>query len=198
MLLAGFLSIPFCLLELAFVPEYWDPRRVSGFPLALSDILFSFSTGGLAWVLAEGFRSRPFRLVFEPARFARRYGVSSAVGAGFVIGLWRLGVPIMPAALTGIGVGVIVLAVVFRQATSRMWRGAVGFGLFYALAVKIILRLQPFFLSRWKEGGALCFQVWGVPFGEILWGVAFGAIWPAFIAYIFGPNRTAPQSEADG
>lgn len=186
MLVSGLLCAPFCLFELAFVPEYWSPHRMPGSPLAAGDLIFSFATGGLAWLLAAGVRDRPLRPSFTPGRFVIRYLVPSLVGAGFVVGLWRLGVPIMPAALIGIGVGALVLAGVYRHRVSRMIRGAAGFGLFYSLVLKLALALWPSFLVCWRREGPLDSLVWGLPLGEILWAAGFGAIWPAFISHVFG------------
>lgn len=193
MVFSGLLSIPFCFLEFAFIPEYWTPYQFSGFPVSPSDLLFSFSTGGIAWPIAAGFRDRPFQLIYKPSQFARRYVISSIVGVGFILCLRLLGIRIMVASLIGIFVGLMILMGVFKQKTPRLSRGAIGFGLFYVLVMKLSYFAWPDFKFQWRHESLWDFQPWEIPLEEILWAIGFGAVWPRFIAYVFGRERRSAE-----
>ena len=56
---------------------------------------------------------------------------------------------------------------------------------------------NPGFVRAWNPAALSGFQFLGAPAEEIAWGVAFGAVWPLFVAYVFGVERIC-GSEAAG
>ncbi len=63
-------------------------------------------------------------------------------------------------------------------------RGMASFLALYVIVLKVSFVLAPAFLEQWNREAMLGY-VGGMPLNEILWAAAFGAAWPAMMAYAF-------------
>lgn len=198
--LAFALCAPFGLFSFEFIPKYWNPQVVWWLgPCSLEDIIFSASTGAIGWFAATWPWRRGLRhtLLADPDGKARRIdwgllvrrfviGAAPGTAVAYAIGLGIRGTEVMTAVLWGISAGGMVI--LWRE--RRLWRlaltGALAFGAAYTLLVKLVFAFWPGFMQAW--GIAHQPHVWlaGVPVYEGLWAMAFGAVWPLFVALVLG------------
>ena len=110
--LSGLLSVPFAFASVLFVPQYWNPVRVLSAPVGVEDLLFSLSTGAIAWLIATGFVRDRMAVPPSPNRRIRRYVLGAF--AGLAVG-WiceALGMAVMSSAVVSIiflGLGLLAL-----------------------------------------------------------------------------------------
>jgi hypothetical protein len=183
--LSALLSTPFCLYEIAFIPEYWSPFQESDRFIGEADFLFSFSTGGIAWMLAAARMKHGFVFSWKPRLFCMRFLVNAVLGVFFSLLLWHLGLKIMTAVLLSMAVGLLVLSLKLHRLQHIALTGGLGFSLFYFLFLKWSYTVSSGFPLHWNQGSLSGLNLWGVPVEEILWAAGFGAIWPRFMAYVF-------------
>jgi hypothetical protein len=186
-LLSGLLSMPFALFSFEFVGVYWHPRTVAYWrATSPEDLLFSFSTGVIVWSLATWLGSPIPILAIDTKRLVQRYLALSALGIGtgyFFKFFHPIGV--MNSAMVGIGLVGLVVAASRRDAWRLALGGLVGFGAFYIGLGALISVLWPSFVGQWQSGEMLRFSVLGLPGYELVWALAYGAVWPLFMAYCF-------------
>ncbi len=182
--LSALLSTPFCLYEIVFIPEYWSPFQEDKF-IGAADFLFSFSTGGIAWMLAAIGIKPELALSWKPLLFCRRYAGGAVLGVLFSLFLRLMGLKIMTAVLVSIVIGLLVLAWRFRRLRHFALTGGLGFAVFYFLLLKWMFSVSSGFPMQWNTAGLSGLDLWGVPVEEILWAAGFGAIWPRFMTYVF-------------
>lgn len=185
--LSGLLSIPFCLYEFVFIPEYWTPYS-GGRILGISDFIFSFSTGGIAWFLATSGLAKNYNLSWNINHFFRRFTGCAVLGVFFSVVLWYLGIKIMTAVLIIIFLGFIVLY--FRCTNVNLLKKYkfVYFAIIYFIVIKISFIIFPELSFYWNPNNLSGLYLLEIPLEEVLWALAFGTIWPVFIVYIFDVN----------
>jgi hypothetical protein len=178
-----------------FQPDYWNPRRLGGWPFGVEDFLFAFSAS--ATVLLIHVRWTPaWRAPGPVGMSARRLFAWSLPGYAFffaVRGAAGSGMTAMVATFAVVG-SLILLA------RSRSWRPplvcALLFGAFYWAQMKLCFWAWPAFAADWSSrppwGSVL---LWGVPLGEFAWAAAHGFFWSALAGEIFGvaPARAAER-----
>lgn len=184
-LLSGLLSMPFCLYEIVFIPEYWSPVQEGGRLIGLADFLFSFSTGGIAWMLATSNLKQNVIFSWKPRLFYKRFFGGAVLGVIFSLVLWFMGLKIMTAVVLSMVIGLIILSWRFRRLQNISLIGALGFALSYFAVLKLMFLSSSTFFLQWNLGNLSGSNLWGVPLEEILWATGFGALWPRFIAYVF-------------
>lgn len=193
--LASLLSMPFCIYEIVFIPEYWSPAQLGGRLIGLADVLFSFSTGGIAWICATFCIREDVLFSWSPRLFLRRFFGASILGVMLSLILWVIGLTIMTAVLICMLIGLIVLSWRFRRLQHISLIGALGFALCYFAVLKLILLSSSAFPHYWNLGNLSGYGLWGVPLEEVLWALGYGAIWPRFIAYVFDANSLQNNSK---
>jgi hypothetical protein len=91
----------------------------------------------------------------------------------------------MNSTMAGIAASAAVMLALRRGLWPLMLRGALLFGAFYLGFIKLALLLYPSFLASWSPAVPFGYW-WGIPLYELYWAIAFGAVWPLFIAFSFG------------
>ena len=206
-LLSGLLAAPSSLLSFAFVPEYWRPARIVAFVVGPEDLLFSFSTGVLAWWVAE--RLGGHGLAFDPlgpARFGvaiRRHLLWSCFFLAVFLPSWAAGARPMDA--TFLATSAVLPLLAWRA--GRAWRlaaaGGLGFSLLYGGILLLTLRSFPHFGSQWSHDTLWGVSLAAVPVEELAWAAVFGSVWPLTLADALRagdarqrpPTRTTSPSE---
>ena len=89
--LASLLSMPFCIYETVFIPEYWSPAQLGGRLIGLADVLFSFSTGGIAWICATFCIQEDLLFSWNHRLFLRRFFGGAILGVMVSLMLWFMG-----------------------------------------------------------------------------------------------------------
>lgn len=200
MVLSGVLAMPFCLYEFAFIPEYWSPSTVGGGKVGPEDLLFSFSTGGIAWLIATFGTRYSLTVNFQKSVFLRRFVGSSLMGVVFSLIFWVLGVPIMTSILICYILGIVFISWRFPRFHSLVVKGAIGFAIIYTIILSGMFIISPGFISQWNSDNLSGFMVAGTPVEEALWALCFGAVWPRFIAYVLDarPHNEKQVIKASG
>ena len=185
MIISGLLSIPFSLSSFVFDPEYWHPLRVIDFPFSPEDILFSFTTGGLAWFLAVSLVRADIILNIRVRIILKRYMLTILHGS-IVYAVFRLaGIGVMSAALIGIASILVHTLWLRRDLWSIPGVGMISFTVVYAVFIKVGLLAFPAFHQQWNVSTIWGTLLWGIPLGELAWAVMFGSTWSLITAYLF-------------
>ncbi len=194
-LLAGLLSAPSALASIIFVPEYWQPVRVASFLTGPEDVVFSFASGGIAWLVAFPPR-RIQQRSRTPRDVAARWLAHMLRGAAVTLGLRLCGLPVMPATLAAMAlVGAGILR--GRPELARVaLRGGLAFGLVYGLGFRVFLALAPSFASQWTHANLSGLAVVGLPLEELAWALGFGSVWPLIVADALGVRDGAGVTPA--
>jgi hypothetical protein len=191
-LLSGLLSAPFALASVFFVPEYWVPVRVAGHLTGPEDFIFSFATGGTAWLLAIWPWRQRVTADLHPGLFLGRYVSCATIGVALSMFCWVVGMGAMGSAL--VGITAVWGALMWRR--RDLWpisaAGAFSFATFYALFVLVVFVLWPHLSLHWNVANLWGPRLLNVPVEEIVWALAYGAVWPLFMAHVFGA-RLDPQ-----
>jgi hypothetical protein len=199
MMLSACFFAPFALGALVFVPDYWRPILVVPFPVGLEDIIFCFSVGGVAWLLAVWPQRERLRLGLETRVALVRLTACGLPCVLLSVTLRREGLPIM----TNVILTMVLLAVVLLWLRPRFLSlaltGALGFSLFYFLFARAALAICP--LDYWNVGKLWGYRLFRVPLEEIVWATGHGFVWPLVMAYVLDaelvtvPGELAPTAQ---
>jgi len=184
MFLSGIFSLLFALFSIAFIPEYWNPEKIGGLIVGIEDILFSFATGCIVWVVASLISKKNFNFNTKFSTVLKRYLI--VVNSGIFLGilLWVSGMNIMTATIILITIVGVVLLYYYKKLLFFLLSGALGFTLFYMVIIYLILSFWPQFVLQWSSGCLSGIAVFGIPLEEIIWAFAYGAVWPIFFVFI--------------
>lgn len=186
MLFAGGAGLLFGFFSFEFIPHYWDPQVVWHFITSPEDLVFSFATGVLAWALATWQFNGQLSVEFDLKQAALRAVLYALPG---VVIAYSFGLTIMnhmPMETTFIGAGVV--GPVFFYLQRKLWRvaaiGGLAFTLLYFAVLKTSFAVFPHFYSAWTPSAQLPFEFAGIPAYEILWALAYGAVFPLYLLLV--------------
>ncbi len=178
------LGLPFAVFSFEFIPQYWRPNLVLWLGCcSLEDLLFAAATGVIAW----SFAAERLHVWLPRPGWLRRFLLIYAlgVGTGYLLKYTLPHPNVMNSTMVGIALSAGVRLWQRRDLWPLMLRGGLLFSLFYAMFLKLTLLAWPSFISQWSL--TVPFGYWlGMPAYELFWAVAFGAVWPLFIAYTWG------------
>jgi len=191
LLLSGVLSAPWALSSVLFVPDYWNPERLWGGPVGVEDLVFSYSTGVLAWALPYWRLPAPIPSLQLSAQGVGRLLLCWLAGSLACTTLLSAGARAMPATLASMLILGTALARMRRDLIGPTLRGALGFAGLYFLVLKSLFMAYPVMPGYWNGAGLLGFWLTGVPVDELLWAASFGAVWPLMMTYCLAPPARA-------
>jgi len=179
---SGLACLPGFLAEITYT-EYWRPVLLGGMRCGVEDLLFSYSTGVLAWLTASLWSLEGCAVGIRSYRIALLRSLPWVLAtAAADVGLWFAGLDRLTAGL--LSSAGLLLFLLGRRAS--LWRlalaGLVSFTLVYLLIVKLDFAVWPNFVSYWNADGLWGSLVFGIPRGEVAWAAVFGAVWPVVIA----------------
>jgi len=181
-----------------FVPEYWDPVIMGPLKFGPADVIFLVAHGGLGWLGIPAVYGRAgLRVPAFGMKSAKRWIALKVFFLVCWMSLWWMGLKVMDAALIASAALLGVLLYVCWGYWKVVVFGAALFGVGYTVFVAGAFAMDPGFVRAWNPAALSGFQFLGAPAEEIAWGVAFGAVWPLFVAYVFGVERIC-GSEAAG
>ena len=191
MLRSALFSVPTALYAIAFVPEYWRPETVAGSVTSPEDVLFSFANGGIVWLLAFGLSGQRVTARRVPHQWLFRYLGCTTLFVATSLPLWLAGLKVMSAGLIG---SLVVLGFVGWRCRA-LWRAAIGGGLgfmvLYAALLGGVLAVWPHLLLQWNIPNLWGLYLLNIPLEEIVWALAYGAVWPLLMAYVFDARPIA-------
>jgi len=198
-LLSACFFAPFALGALVFVPDYWRPILVVPFPVGLEDIIFCFSVGGVAWLLAVWPQRDRLRLGLKTRVALVRLTACGLPCFLLSVALRRGGLPIMTSVVLTMVLLAIVLLWLRPRFLSLALTGALGFSLFYFLFARAALAIWP--SGYWNVGKLWGYWFFRVPLEEIVWATGHGFVWPLVMAYVLDaelvrvPGALAPTAQ---
>lgn len=190
-LVSGLLSAPCSLATFLYVPEYWDPVRLFGFSLGIEDVLFSFSTGMIAWTISLLFIGDGAGRIHWPA-VVFRYLKVLGLGILMIFVMQKTEMMVMTQALVGIStIGAILSYRRLHFLPAAFWTGIV-FCFFYTVVAAFVFMIFPGLQNQWTQANLCGIFILDVPLEEILWAFVFGTCWTITMAYITKPKRFNP------
>jgi hypothetical protein len=185
LLLSGLLAAPAGMLDMLFVPDYWQPVHLVSRDLSIEGVLFSFATGGLAvWCATRG-RAASHSVTARPIIALRRYLLTGALALAVLSGALWAGASVMGAGLLAIIVTAAVCLVMRPDAWRLAAQGAIGFGALYLVVILGLTTLLPSMTAYWT-GDVWGIWIAGVPLEEFAWAALYGALWPLVIVLVLG------------
>ncbi len=195
--LSAFLSAPISFASLIFVPGYWNPNRIIHFIIGPEDFIFSFSTGGIAWLTAVWFVRHKTIFTFEKRTIVSRYIKFIVMGSIIDLLFLMMNVGIMFS--TVITIAILGLWILFKRV--HYWiisiGGLIGFTVCYLILLKLGFTFFPDFIYQWNFENFCGLFIWGIPFEEIVWSMACGSVWPLITAYLFNAQLAVPNIPLD-
>jgi hypothetical protein len=193
-LVVGLANIPFGLLVFLFEGDYWSPRRLGGGVVGVEDILVSFVTGAGVWLIVALTYGNRLNTRFSMMTFLKRYISLSVICSAAFYCIWMVFGAMTALILTYVGILVFLLVI-----RSHLWPlmlvGALIWGPIYCGIARIDFWIWPDFLSQWQDHTKWGQNIFGLPVGEIVWSISFGAITPLIIGYYFDARIDAVQME---
>ncbi len=189
------LSVPTCLAEVFFIPDYWQPTRLTDGIIGVEDVMFCFAVGGLLWCIASyGWPSR-CRLNLNPWRTVGRFALCFAFALSLGLALLPASLKPMTAAIlisSTLGLGILAIRPELRWLSIG---GAAVFTPVYFLFVLALFEFCPDYVNQWNEAGLWGHYVLGVPVDEIAWAAATGAVWPLVAGWCMVARRIDPPAQ---
>lgn len=192
LLISGLFSAPCSLTTFYFVPDYWHPVRLFDFTLGIEDMLFSFSTGMMAWSIIT---IRHRKIVSETTcfRVLWRYCKVLLLGLAMILLARQIPTTVMNQALIGIIIiGVILSWNRWHVLPSAILTG-VMFAIFYTLFLAIIFFIFPGFSAQWNHPNLFGFSMLNIPIEECLWAFIFGTCWVIAMVFVLNTKFSVPK-----
>jgi hypothetical protein len=179
------LSLPFAVSGAsAVLLDYWNPPTVLPFWISIEDFIFAFASTGLATMSA--FWPVRHRLTWEiqPGKVMSRY-LTFILAFSPVAAICSF-LDFKP--MTSMLLPIIFAGMTLIWLRPQHWitaaAGCSGFTIIHMMVLKLSFKVTPDFAGSWSFFNLWGLQFSGIPLDEIMWAVAFGAIWPLFIAYL--------------
>jgi len=197
-LVAAGLSAPYALASVFFVPDYWEPVRIACFVTGPEDLIFSFANGGIVWLVSTWHIRKKVDLEFDGRRIFERYVLCSTSGLVVALVLRSGGIRMMMASI----ISIALLGLVMLGLQRRFWHvpviGGVVFSVFYFVLIRYAFAVFPDLIHQWNFANLSGFAIGGVPLEEILWSLAFGAVYPLLMMYVFDAKECVTQADRGG
>jgi len=196
-LLSGALCTPFGLFSIWLVPSYWSPCWIWSLGgVGVEDLLFSFAVGGWVWILAVFFLRKRIVLRIHLLQVLARYALIMGCG----LSCWGLAWKWLHDPMLAVWVSFVAGTLVHLLLRPSLWRlavsGGLGFGLIYGLGMKVWLWSLPSFAASWPATTRWNHFFLGIPCGELIWAVTYGACWPLALAFLFRAEWIPSVSQA--
>jgi hypothetical protein len=194
---SGLCCMPCSLVALLHNDRYWQPVRLGHLPYGIEDLIFTYIVGVIVWMGAWLlFREKILIGDVAVPKAISRLLPDGALSGTLTVVLYAAGMDPMTVVLV-VGCALAIALLIRRRS---LWRlsaaGSVVFPLFYIAVVNLQFRVWPDYVLYWIPSGPWVRLFLGIPVGEVLWSVMFGALWPALVATAFG-IRLRAQCGAD-
>lgn len=183
MIFAGLGSAVFSFSSIAFVPEYWNPIRLTGHIVGLEDLVFSFANGGTVWFLATRPVHRQLDLSFCPARFLKRFLAWTLAGVIITAPGGIMGMDPMDNCLIAMVLMGTVLLAINRRNWGMAAMGGLGFLLVYGAVLVLVNTFIPQFAAQWTHERLWGITLFRLPLEEFAWALGFGAVFSLILAH---------------
>jgi hypothetical protein len=190
MMISALMSAPWALASIVFVPNYWNPVRITCFLTGPEDIIFSFANGMIVWAISVLPLRDRITININIRLMLKRFFLISFLGFDITISLWFFGLKIMMAVVLSLSITIALLFFwLCRDFKILCIWGAIGFMLGYGILISMVTMFFPHFLTQWNLANLSGILIFNVPGEEFVWAFGFGACWPIFMAYILDVKR---------
>lgn len=193
-LFASILAMPQSLYGLLVVPVYWQPERILIFGIGLEDALFSFLTGGLAWIVVLTFLKDPVLPDFIWQKLIFRFFL--CILFGFIVApvLYHCGIRDMVNPFITMIIWTLVIVAFDRKYLKLTAIGAFSFLLVYGIGFKFQILFWPSYFSFWNWENMWGLKFMEIPLEELVWAFLYGGSWSLTVAFILniGWKKTEP------
>ena len=177
--------------------EYWNPTRMGGFQLGIEDALFSFDAAAISMLITILILNSRLTFDFQMRPFIKRSLIPFFLATIIFLSGYRAGLNAMTSLLLT-QAALIVFLLGFRPDMLLMAIiGLLGFVPVYFIMVKVVFWVWPNFVYEWNQNQLWGRLIWGVPLGEVVWALGFGAWWPLFVGYVFNGNLLGPSENTE-
>jgi hypothetical protein len=181
---SGLACLPCSILALLHNKSYWNPTRLGNWPIGIEDLVFSFVTGTMVWLLAGWPYRHRLTNNIRLSVWVRRTLFTGLIFGGICLLLWESGIIGLENTLIA---GILTLLIILLRKPA-LWpltaSGVLFFLPIYVFIVKIQFSVWPDYLLQWNLTGPLGATFLGIPIGEMVYAVVFAAVWPTYIAFI--------------
>ena len=196
-LIAGVLFTLFVSTDFIFEGNYWQPRRLFGWPLGIEDALFGVRFGALCWLGTFWPWRRQLRIGSPTLNSLWVAGLCAAAAA---LGVWLLShvLGVMHAVIA-IQAALAVFLMMVRPFLARcLLSGLILFPSYYALHVLLLAGLLPGFSAMWSGTEPYMATIMGIPLEEFLWTASAGLCFPFLLAVACNLELEPPRRESRG
>lgn len=182
------LAFPFATV---FNGGYWQPLRITPWPLGIEDFLCAFNLGAIGLLPTLGLLRNRLRIPDHPhIHWRRAFWFGFAASTALLL-LWRVSGS-SPGALILLQAAGCGLLLVRRPDLRRiaLINGA-GFTVMYGGLLVLFFWLWPDLGSYWTAHPVWARPILGVPFVELLFAATYGAAWVMFAGYVFDLQNRA-------
>jgi len=184
MLLAGLLWAPTGFLGVIFNPVYWNPTLLFQGKVGVEDLIFSFWSASLCWLIAAGAAPLEGPKLRARAVLARSLLVLLVFMTAFVLSKFAVKGVMTAAMLAAFPVAGLMAC--FRPDAMRLvMRGALGYPAIYLSSIALTVWVFPEFGGQWRVQGHWGVAASGIPLEEAVWALLYGALSPWITAYVF-------------
>jgi hypothetical protein len=181
---SGLACLPCSILALLHNGSYWNPIRLGNWPIGIEDLIFTFVTGTMAWLLAAWPYRRRLSSNIRFSVWVRRALFAGLLFGGISLLLWQAGI----IGLENTLIAGMLTFLIFLFRKPALWplaaSGVLLFLPIYVFIVKIQFSIWPDYLLQWGLTGPLGSTFLGIPIGEIVYAAVFAAVWPTYIAFV--------------
>lgn len=191
---SGLGCMPCSLAALLYNDRYWQPVRLGLLPYGIEDLMFAYIVGIMIWMsvwwllheeLLIGAASIPKAIV--------RLLPVGAVSGVLAAALYAAGIDPMTTVLAA-GCALVISLLCWRKS---LWKlsaaGGIIFPLFYIPIMNLHFHFWPQYALYWNPRGPWAGLFLGIPVGEVIWSIMFGALWPALVAIALNIRLRVPN-----
>jgi hypothetical protein len=165
--------------------NYWTPSRLGGVRIGIEDFLISYAVGVIPWYLVAILWKKRLRVRLQWTRAIRNFLMAAAsCYVTYLIAVWTGMNP-----MTALIAVCVLMAFALLYLRPGNWplalTGMITFPAVWFVVVAVTFRLFPDFLTAWNLASQWGRPLYGVPIGEIVWSVVFGAVLPLLTGIVF-------------
>ncbi len=165
--------------------NYWTPARIGGLIIGIEDLLIAVAVGMIPWYLVALIWQKRMAIDLRwPIALKRIAVIMFSAYLTYLIGMLTDVDPMAMMLAVCASLTMVILAL-RPDSWPLAATGFIVFGLIWFLLVEITFAALPGFIQQWNLESRWGRPILGVPVGEIVWALIFGALIPLLTAFVF-------------
>jgi hypothetical protein len=172
--------------EIFYFKDYWFPESVFqfsffGWPVLIEDLIFGFTIGGIGSIIYEVIFRKHLDKTKKPINYKIGILIIFIICAVIAFLLFKLGINSIYASSIGFIIGAVLMLIQRKDLLlDSLFSGLLVMALMfisYFILGKIIINSEDMVEYGWfLYDSGLGFQVLGIPFTEMIWGLSWGFV----------------------